>query len=122
MNIVRTFANNVHIMEKVSEKMSLVNQEVLARFAKALGHPTRIEILVFLASQDSCFFGDIHDELPIAKSTVSQHLKELRDAGLIIGEIETPKVRYCIHKENWEIARKLFFNLFDLFDDKEVIC
>src|SRR5699024_9230609 len=110
------------IMEKVSEKMSLVNQEVLARFAKALGHPTRIEILVFLASQDSCFFGDIHDELPIAKSTVSQHLKELRDAGLIIGEIETPKVRYCIHKENWEIARKLFFNLFDLFDDKEVIC
>ena len=109
-------------MEKVSEKMSLVNQEVLARFAKALGHPTRIEILVFLASQDSCFFGDIHDELPIAKSTVSQHLKELRDAGLIIGEIETPKVRYCIHKENWEIARKLFYNLFDLFDDKEVIC
>ena len=109
-------------MEKVSEKMSLVNQEVLARFAKALGHPTRIEILVFLASQDSCFFGDIHDELPIAKSTVSQHLKELRDAGLIIGEIETPKVRYCIHKENWEIARKLFFNLFDLFDDNEVIC
>lgn len=109
-------------MEKVSEKMSLVNQEVLARFAKALGHPTRIEILVFLASQDSCFFGDIHDELPIAKSTVSQHLKELRDAGLIKGEIETPKVRYCIHKENWEIARKLFFNLFDLFDDKEVIC
>ena len=109
-------------MEKVSEKMSLVNQEVLARFAKALGHPTRIEILVFLASQDSCFFGDIHHELPIAKSTVSQHLKELRDAGLIIGEIETPKVRYCIHKENWEIARKLFFNLFDLFDDKEVIC
>ena len=122
MNIVRAFANNVHIMEKVSEKMSLVNQEVLARFAKALGHPTRIEILVFLASQDSCFFGDIHDELPIAKSTVSQHLKELRDAGLIIGEIETPKVRYCIHKENWEIARKLFFYLFDLFDDKEVIC
>ena len=109
-------------MEKVSEKLSLGNQEVLARFAKALGHPTRIEILVFLASQDSCFFGDIHDELPIAKSTVSQHLKELRDAGLIIGEIETPKVRYCIHKENWEIARKLFFNLFDLFDDKEVIC
>ena len=109
-------------MEKVSEKMSLVNQEVLARFAKALGHPTRIEILVFLSSQDSCFFGDIHDVLPIAKSTVSQHLKELKDAGLIKGEIETPKVRYCIHKENWEIARKLFYNLFDLFYDKEVIC
>lgn len=109
-------------MEKVNDSISLANQETVAKFAKALGHPTRIEILVFLASQDSCFFGDIHDELPIAKSTVSQHLKELRDVGLIKGEIETPKVRYCIHKENWEIARKLFYNLFDLFDDKEVIC
>jgi DNA-binding transcriptional ArsR family regulator len=109
-------------MEKVNGSIGLADQETVARFAKALGHPTRIEILVFLASQDSCFFGDIHDELPIAKSTVSQHLKELRDAGLIKGEIETPKVRYCIHKENWETARKLFYNLFDLFDDKEVIC
>ena len=109
-------------MEKVSEKMSLVNQEVLARFAKALGHPTRIEILVFLSSQDSCFFGDIHDVLPIAKSTVSQHLKELKDAGLIKGEIETPKVRYCIHKQNWEIARKLFYNLFDVFDGDGLVC
>ena len=104
------------------DSISQVDQETVARFAKALGHPTRIEILVFLASQDSCFFGDIHDELPIAKSTVSQHLKELRDVGLIKGEIETPKVRYCIHKENWETARKFFYNLFDLFDDKEVIC
>jgi len=109
-------------MEKVNGSIGQTDQETVARFAKALGHPTRIEILVFLASQDSCFFGDIHDELPIAKSTVSQHLKELRDAGLIKGEIETPKVRYCIHKENWETARKLFYNLFDLFDDKEVIC
>ena len=109
-------------MEKVNGSIGQTDQETVARFAKALGHPTRIEILVFLASQDSCFFGDIHDELPIAKSTVSQHLKELRDAGLIKGEIETPKVRYCIHKENWETARKLFNNLFDLFDDKEVIC
>src|SRR5690554_2516323 len=108
-------------MEKVKEKMSVSNQEEVARFAKALAHPTRIEILVFLASQDSCFFGDIHDELPIAKSTVSQHLKELRDAGLIKGEIETPKVRYCIHQENWNTARRLFSDLFDLFDDKEVI-
>ena len=56
--------------------MNVDAQELVATFAKALGHPTRIEILVFLASQDSCFFGDIHDELPIAKSTVSQHLKE----------------------------------------------
>ena len=53
-------------------------------------------------------FGDINEELPIAKATVSQHLTALKDAGLIQGEIETPKVRYCINKENWQMARELF--------------
>lgn len=110
------------MMETVKQPLQTAEQEMVARMAKALGHPTRIEILVFLASRDSCFFGDIHDDLPMAKSTVSQHLKELKDAGLIQGEIETPKVRYCIHKENWEIARKLFSALFDLFDGKEMHC
>ena len=70
------------------EKKYTEEQERLARFAKAMGHPVRIAILQFLASQESCFFGDIHEELPIAKATVSQHLKELKDAGLIQGEIE----------------------------------
>lgn len=83
-------------------------QEKMARFAKAMGHPARIAILQFLASQECCFFGDIHEELPIAKATVSQHLKELKEAGLIQGEIEAPKVRYCIHKENWELAKRMF--------------
>lgn len=109
-------------METTKNTLQTAEQEIVARMAKALGHPTRIEILVFLASQDSCFFGDIHDELPIAKSTVSQHLKELKDAGLIQGEIEAPKVRYCIHRENWEMARKLFADLFGLFDGKEMNC
>src|SRR5690554_1955917 len=109
-------------MEIGSHAIADKDQEVMARIAKAMGHPTRIEMLLFLASRESCFFGDVHDELPIAKSTVSQHLKELKDAGLIQGEIEAPKVRYCIHKENWETARKLFAELFDQFDDKEVIC
>ena len=65
-----------------------IDNEQLARFAKAMGHPARITILQFLASMDSCYFGDIHNELPIAKATVSQHLKELKEAGLIQGEIE----------------------------------
>jgi ArsR family transcriptional regulator len=82
-------------------------QEQLARFAKALGHPARIAILEFLAKQETCYFGDIHEELPIAKATVSQHLKELKDAGLIQGEIETPKVKYCINKENWKLAKTM---------------
>ena len=84
------------------------NEEQLARFAKALGHPARIAILKFLTSQECCFFGDIHEVLPIAKATVSQHLSELKSAGLIQGEIQPPKVKYCINKENWELAKTLF--------------
>lgn len=82
-------------------------EEQLARFAKAMGHPARVAILKFLASQETCFFGDIHEVLPIAKATVSQHLSELKDAGLIQGEIQPPKVKYCINKENWELAKQL---------------
>ena len=88
-----------------NDKKYTARQEQLARFAKALGHPARISIMQFLAKQESCYFGDIHEELPIAKATVSQHLKELKNAGLIQGEIETPKVKYCINKANWELAQ-----------------
>lgn len=70
-------------------------QEKLARFAKAMGHPARIAILQFVASQECCFFGDIHEELPIAKATVSQHLKELKEAGLIQGETDAVKRIFC---------------------------
>ncbi|MGM9804697.1 MAG: ArsR/SmtB family transcription factor [Muribaculaceae bacterium] len=87
-------------------------QEQLARFAKALGHPARIAILHFLAERSTCYFGAINEELPIAKATVSQHLKELKDAGLIQGEVETPKVKYCINRENWDLACKLFGEFF----------
>jgi DNA-binding transcriptional ArsR family regulator len=84
----------------------------LARYAKALGHPARIAILKFLASENTCFCGEIVNELPIAQATVSQHLKELKDAGLIQGNIEPPKVRYCIDPGNWEIASRFFEDLF----------
>lgn len=96
--------------------------EQLARFAKALGHPARITIMEFLAGQESCFFGDIHEVLPIAKATVSQHLKELKDAGLIQGEIEPPKVRYCINKENWALAKQLFGIFFETTIRTETCC
>ncbi len=95
------------------------SQEQTARFAKAMGHPARIAILQFLASQPCCFFGDIHDVLPIAKATVSQHLKELKDAGLIQGTIEPPKVKYCINRENWELARSLFSGFFMSRNEKK---
>ena len=97
-------------------------EEQIARFAKAMGHPARMAILRFLAAQDSCFFGDIHEVLPIAKATVSQHLKELKDAGLIQGEIETPKVRYCINHANWAVARTHFDGFFRNCKTKDSCC
>lgn len=85
-----------------------VNQQRAARYAKAMGHPVRIYVLELLSKQSCCYSGDLSDELPIAKSTLSQHLKELKDAGLIQGEIESPRIKYCLNKENWKEAQSLF--------------
>ena len=82
-------------------------QEQTARFAKAMGHPVRIAILQLLNSQTCCYHGDMADELPVAKSTLSQHLNELKDAGLIQGDITPPTVKYCINRENWNFAKML---------------
>lgn len=84
------------------------NQIRIARIAKVLSHPVRVYVLQFLSEKACCYSGDLTEILPIAKSTLSQHLRELKDAGLIQGEVETPKIRYCLNKENWEIARQLF--------------
>lgn len=83
-------------------------EERIARYAKAMGHPVRLHVLGILSTQSCCYSGDLSDELPIAKSTLSQHLKELKDAGLIKGEIEAPKIRYCIDEEKWKEAQVLF--------------
>ncbi|MCL2329541.1 MAG: winged helix-turn-helix domain-containing protein [Bacteroidetes bacterium] len=86
-------------------------QEQLARFAKALGHPIRVAILQMLAKQTCCYHGDMSEVLPVAKSTLSQHLKELKEAGLIQGKINPPMVLYCINKKNWVLAKSLFDSL-----------
>jgi DNA-binding transcriptional ArsR family regulator len=88
-------------------------QKQAARFAKALGHPVRIYILETLSKQSCCYSGDLSEELPIAKSTLSQHLKELKDAGLIQGEIQAPKIKYCLNRENWGLAKVLLSKLFE---------
>lgn len=93
------------------EKLT-TEQEQLARFAKALGHPIRVAILQMLARQTCCYHGDMSEILPVAKSTLSQHLKELKEAGLIQGTITPPTVKYCIDKENWLLAKKIFNELF----------
>jgi len=98
---------NIPLIKKEDEAFS-EDQLKIARFAKAMGHPVRIYVLELLSRQSCCYSGDLSEILPIAKSTLSQHLKELKDAGLIQGEIEAPKVKYCLHRENWKIAQELF--------------
>jgi ArsR family transcriptional regulator len=70
--------------------------EELANLAKALGHPARVQIMRLLVRREACICGDIVDELPLAQSTVSQHLKVLKEAGLIRGDIDGPRVCYCV--------------------------
>lgn len=94
-------------------------QERLARFAKALAHPVRLAILQMLASSECCYHGDMSDVLPVAKSTLSQHLRELKDAGLIQGEITPPTVKYCIDPAGWEEAKHLFSSFFAHLPTKE---
>lgn len=90
-----------------------IETEEIARFAKALAHPTRIAILNHLGVQNCCFTGDLVDVFPLAQSTISQHLKELKNAGLIQGELNPPKIKYCINLENWQKAKSLFSQFFD---------
>lgn len=85
--------------------------EELARFAKALAHPTRITILKYMDSKSCCFTGGLVEVLPLSQSTISQHLKELKDAGLIKGELNPPKIKYCINQENWSKMKLLFKNI-----------
>jgi ArsR family transcriptional regulator, arsenate/arsenite/antimonite-responsive transcriptional repressor len=83
--------------------------EHLARISKALSHPVRVFILYKLSKMNSCCYsGDLVEELPVGRSTLSQHLKELKYAGLIQGEINPPYIKYCINRENWQKAKKLF--------------
>ena len=88
-------------------------QEDVARIAKVLSHPVRVYILELLSKQSCCFSGDLAEDLPIARSTLSQHLKDLKEAGLIHGSTEYPKIRYCIHQENWEKAKNTVLKLFN---------
>jgi len=89
------------------------SEKKLARYFKALSHPIRVHILEILSSQSCCYSGDLTEILPIAKSTLSQHLKELKNAGLIQGEIELPKIKYCLNKQNWEEAKKMMTSFFE---------
>ena len=83
------------------------DQNALASLAKAIGHPARIAILEQLISTNSCICGDLVDQLPLSQATVSQHLKALKETGLIKGNIEGTSVCYCIDPETWQKAQTL---------------
>lgn len=95
------------------------NIQDISVLAKAMSNPIRIQILKFLAEQTSCFHGDMADTLPIAKSTLSQHLNELKDANLISGTISGNNVKYCINLEEWEKAQSIFNTFFKSIALKE---
>ncbi len=90
-------------------------QNRIADLAKAFAHPARVAILQLLAQKKACVCGDLVDELPLAQATVSQHLKELKRIGIIQGEINPPRVCYCINEAVWEEARRAFGSAFDTY-------
>jgi DNA-binding transcriptional ArsR family regulator len=107
-------------VSKTEEFSSLDNKT--ARYAKAFAHPARVAILKLLARRNTCVCGDIVDELPLSQSTVSQHLKELKEIGLVQGDIEGAKVCYCIDTKEWNMAKKMLTGIFDSYDPKNNCC
>lgn len=99
-----------------------IKDNKIAKYAKALAHPARIAILQLLIKKQSCICGDIVDELPLSQSTVSQHLKELKESGLIKGDIDGVKVCYCIDEKEWENAKDYLSNLFNSYNVKTKCC
>ena len=99
----------MNIKDSITEE-----QKKVARYAKAMGHPIRMYVLELLSKQSCCYSGDLTEVLPVVKSTLSQHLKELKEAGLIQGEIEAPKIKYCLNKENWNEAKALFRKILNI--------
>lgn len=98
------------------------NQNELAVLAKALGHPARIAIIEYLLKVNSCVCGDIVNELPLAQPTVSQHLKELKNAGLIKGSVEGTSICYCIDESGFEKIKGFFQNISNHLEKNKKQC
>jgi len=94
----------------------------LARFAKVISHPARLAILKYLAQTKTCISGDISDKLPLSRSTVSQHLKELRDLGLIQGDIDGLKINYCLCGTTLDQFKKCFNDFFKDINCNGSVC
>lgn len=97
-------------------------QNRIADLAKAFAHPARVAILQLLIAKKACVCGDLVDELELAQATVSQHLKELKRIGIIQGEINPPRVCYCINPVVWEEAQKVFGSLLSTYTHTQSCC
>ena len=109
----------IKLLNKVGATKSeefTVKDNTLAKYAKALSHPARVAILNLLIKKQACICGDIVEELPLSQSTVSQHLKELKEAGLIKGDIEGVKTCYCIDDKEWTKAKTYITDLFKSYE------
>ena len=114
-----TFIKAVGLIET---KEFTAKENKIAKYARALGHPARIAILNIIIKNQSCICGEIVEELPFSQSTVSQHLKELKEAGLIKGDIEGTKVCYCIDEKEWIMAKNVLSQLFDSLEQGKTCC
>jgi DNA-binding transcriptional ArsR family regulator len=120
---IQSFYRNIAINMGASKTADYTLIETdLARYCKALSHPARVAILQLLLERKTCICGDIVEDLPIAQSTVSQHLKELKQSGLIKGEIDGTSVCYCIDESEWIKATQLLRSFFDGFELNNNTC
>jgi len=120
--IYRNIAIYIHQMGTTKTEEFTVKDNKIARYAKALAHPARVAILQVLLKKQNCICGDIVEELPLSQSTVSQHLKELKETGLIKGDIEGVKVCYCIDEKEWENAKNYLSSFFESYVPKSKCC
>lgn len=111
------------VAEKIKKPEDFSIYDVtVSKYAKALSHPARIAILNLLIQKKTCICGDIVEELPLAQSTVSQHLKVLKEAGLIKGDIDGSTVCYCIDEKEWQIAKNILNDLFESYQPSTGNC
>jgi len=97
-------------------------QNTMANLAKAFGHPARIAIIEYLVKVNACICGDLVNELPLSQPTISQHLKELKQAGIIKGNIEGNSICYCIDEKTLNTFRKYFDNVSAKIEEKKSCC
>ncbi len=97
-------------------------QNKIATLAKAFDHPARVAILEYILDNNTCICNDLVDVLPLSQSTITQHLKELKEIGIIKGEVEGPKVNYCIDENVWQDAKDIFMNMFSKYIKKNDCC